>query len=144
MKPEKENIEGISMHGGTLMKERSDNQAPNPFTRKWLLVVILCMVPLFFLFAFLGDPGRGRAVAICLGVTMTALRACWNLKRYPWFWMVLAVIVALHVLLVLSVHWNDKSYPGYTLLPFAVLNYGVVYGCFKLIEAAVKRSYKAE
>ena len=128
------------MNGGAPMNELNDNQAPDPFTRKWLLVVILCIVPLFFLFAVLGNPGRGRAAAICGGVGMTAIRACWNLRKYVWFWIALAVMVALHVALVLFIPWGDKSYPGYALLPVAALDYGIVYGSFKLVEKVLMRS----
>jgi len=125
------------------MKELTDDQAPDPFTRKWLLVVILCMAPTFFSFAILGDPGRGRAVAIFLGVGMTAIRACWNLRKHVWFWIVLGVMIALQALLVVFVPWSDKSYPGYALLPVAALDYCIVYWCFKLVERAMKRSGEA-
>lgn len=127
------------MHGAP-MTELDDIRPLDPFTRKWLLVVILCMVPTFFLFAvFLGDPGRGRAAAICGAVGMTAIRACWHLRRHAWFWIVLAVMVALHVALVVFIPWGDKSYPGYTLLPVAGLDYGIVYGSFKLAERVMSR-----
>lgn len=42
-----------------------DGKSPEVCTRKWLLVVILCMVPGFFLFAAFGNLARGRATAIC-------------------------------------------------------------------------------
>jgi hypothetical protein len=128
------------VHRGALMTEPDDNRSPDVFTRKWLLVVLLCMVPSFFSFALLGDPGRGRAAAICVGVGMTVTRACWNSRTHAWFWIVLAVMITLHVFLVLSVPWNDKSYPGYALLPVAVLDYGFMYGCIKLVEKIVRRS----
>ena len=118
-------------------------QSPDVFTRKWLLMVILCMVPAFFLFALLGDPGRGRAGAISVGVSMTAIRACWNLRKHIWFWATAAILIALHVFLILLIPWTDKSYPGYALLPVGVLDYGIMYGCFKPVEKVVKRSDEA-
>lgn len=121
------------------MTEPTDNQSPEVFTRKWLLIVIVCSLPIFFLFAFLGDPGRGRAAGISAAVGMTAIRACWNLRRHVWFWIVVAVMAAVHVFLVVSISWTDKSYPGYTLLPFAAADYGVMYGIFKLAEKMLKR-----
>lgn len=122
------------------MKELNNNQAPDVFTRKWLLIVIVCSMPLFFLFAFRGDPGRGRAAGISAAVCMTAIRACWNLRKHVWFWPIAAVLIALHVLLVFRIPWTDKSYPGYTLLPIAVVDYAMVYGCIKLGEKVTKRA----
>jgi hypothetical protein len=121
------------------MNESSDNQSPDPFSRKWLLLVILCVVPLFFLFAVLGDPGRGRASGICAGVCMTAIRACWNLRKRVSFWMIAAILIALHVFLIAFLSWMDKSYPGYALLPFAVLEYGIMYKAFKLVGKVANR-----
>jgi hypothetical protein len=110
------------------------------FTRKWLLIVTFCVVPLFFLFAFFGDPGRGRAAVISAGVLMTAVRATWSCKKYAWFWAIAVVLIALHAFLILDIPWTDKSYPGYTLLPFAALDYGIVYGCFKLAEKLMTKT----
>lgn len=92
------------------------------------------MVPPFFLFALLGDPGRGRAAAISVGVVATVVRACWDLRKHTWFWATVAVLIAIHVFLILLIPWTGKSYPGYTLLPIGVLDYGIMYGSFKLVE----------
>jgi len=122
------------------MNEITDNQPIDVFTRKWLLVVILCMVPPFPLFAHLGDPGKGRAAAICTAVSMTAIRACWNLRKRVWFWTMAAILISVHVFLVLLIRWSDKSFPGYALLPVALLDYGIVYGSFKLAATAMERN----
>ncbi len=117
------------------MTELTDNQSPNVFTRKWLLLVILCMIPPFVLFAFLGhDPGRGRAASGSTIVIMYAVRGYWELRRRAWFWVVLTAIVAAHVLLVLLIPWTSKSYPGLLLFPVAVLDFAIVWGCFKLAQ----------
>jgi len=117
----------------------NEAQSPDAFTRRWLLVVILCGIPAFFLFA--GDPGRGRAAAVSVAVFLTVIRACWNLRRYPLFWVTAAVLLAFHVFLILHIPWDDKNYPGgYAILPVALLDYGVMYGCFKVVEKLMKRS----
>ena len=121
------------------MKELTQSQAPDVFTRKWLLVVILCLIPPFVLFAYFGDPGRGRAAAICTAVIVTAVRAGWNLKGYAWFWVMLTIIVAMHVCLVFLVPWTSKSYPGPILLPFAIVDYVIVWGCIRLGKKVMNR-----
>ncbi|HUP04204.1 MAG TPA: hypothetical protein VMU19_09450 [Bryobacteraceae bacterium] len=52
-------------------------------------------------------------------------------------------MAALHVALVLAIPWTDKSYPGYTLLPEAALDYGIFYGSFSLAEKAIGRGRRA-
>lgn len=129
------------MFGGPLMAELTENQSPDLFTRKFLLVVILCMIPPFVLFAFLGhDPGRGRAASGSVIVIMYAARAFWDLRKHAWFWVTLTVVIAIHVLLILLIPWTSKSYPGTLLLPVAAVDYGIVYVIFKLIERVTKGS----
>lgn len=128
------------MHEGTMMAAPNDNQAGDMFSRKWLLLVIVCGAIPFLLFAFLlNEPGRGRAAAIATAVIMYAVKGRWNLREYTWFWVVLTIIVALHVLLVLLVPWTSKSYPGLLLFPVAVADFAIVWGCFKLAEKVTKR-----
>ena len=120
------------------MSEQKGNKAPKLLTRKWALIALLSGLPFFFLFACLGDPGRGRAVLIAVGVVVIAARARWDLKERIWFWVTLTILAALHVPLVLLVPWTRKSYPGTTLLPIALLDYAIVWGCIKLVEKVAK------
>lgn len=122
------------------MAEANSTEPPNVFSKKWLLVVIFCGAIPFLLFAFLlGDPGRGRAAAICTAVIMYAVRGNWDLRKYTWFRVTLTIIIALHVLLILLIPWSSKSYPGLTLFPVAVLDYVIVWGSIKLAEKMTKR-----
>jgi uncharacterized membrane protein YjgN (DUF898 family) len=120
------------------MTELKDDRFFDSLSRKWLLVVLLSMVPAFLLFAVLGYPGRGRAAAISLAIIMIVVRMRWDLKRHTWFWMTLTVLIALHVVLILLVPWTSRSYPGITLLPIALVDYAIVYGCIRLAEKAMK------
>jgi hypothetical protein len=119
----------------------NETQSPDVFTRRWLLVIILCGMPFFFLFAvFAGDPGRGRAAAIVVGIFLTVTRVFWNLRRYPLFWVTAAILLIFHVLLIILIPWTDRSYPGgYGILPVGLLDYGAMYGCFKIAESLMKR-----
>jgi hypothetical protein len=123
------------------MSELNENQSPGDrLTPKWAVLVGLCSLPIFFLFAVLGEPGRGRIAAISAAVAMTVARARWDLRRQTWFWITQAVMIALHAPLVLFIHWPTLRLPGIAFLPVAALDYGVVYGCIRLVERAMKRS----
>jgi hypothetical protein len=122
------------------MNDLNETQSPDVFTRKWLLMVMLCLIPLFFLFVFLGYPGNGRAAVICAGVLATAVKAKWNLRENSWFWATVAILIAIHIPFVLFIPWTTASYPGIALLPVAVVDYAFVYGCIKLTEKIMSRS----
>jgi len=65
--------------------ELKNDQSADLFSRRWQLVVILCLLPLFLLFAVLGELGRERAAAISLGAIIVAAKTRWDLKKYIWF-----------------------------------------------------------
>jgi len=122
---------------------KPDENLPSPetaLTHKWGLLAGLCSLLPLFIFAYLGDAGKGRAAAISLAVIIIVARARWDLKNYAWFWITLVVMIALHVPLVLLIPWTSRSYPGITLLPVAAVDYAIVYGCIKLTEKALKPS----
>jgi len=98
----------------------------------------LCVSPLYFLFLYLGSPGRGRTAAICAYAVLTGVRVFWDLRRRVLFWVSMAIVVLCHVPLILLVHWTNNSYPGVVLLPAALLDYAFVYGAFKLVDKVTK------
>jgi energy-coupling factor transporter transmembrane protein EcfT len=122
------------------MEEANNDQSHDVSPRKWLLVTILCMVPVFLLFAYFGYPGKGRAAAIATGAIMLAVAGRSGLKSQRWFWVTLTIIIAVHVLFVLLIPWTSKSYPGPILLPFGALDYFIVWGCIKLVEKRAKKT----
>jgi hypothetical protein len=102
------------------MKNLNSQQSSNPLTARLALIAVTCASPLFFVFALLGDPGKGRVALVCAAVTIIAVRSRWDLRERPWFWVTIATIIALHVPLVLLVRWPQNSYPGFTLAVIAL------------------------
>ena len=124
------------------MKQTTANSAPpkNVFPPWWGLVAGLSSLLPLLLFAYFGNAGRGRAAAICVAVVVVAVRARWDLTKYAWFWWTLTILIVLHIPVIVLVPWTSKSYPGITLLPVAVVDYAIVYGCIKLAEKLMKSS----
>ncbi len=122
------------------MKQLTKNQNSEVFSRKWVLVVGLCCTLIDILLTYFGDPGRGRAAAIGMTMILFAARKNWTLRGYAWFWILVTIIVALHVLLILLIPWTSKSYPGPTLLPFALVDYAIVCGCIRLCNKGMQEA----
>jgi hypothetical protein len=122
------------------MIDQNESQSDELFSRKWLLLVCLCLVPLFLLFGFLGYPGKGRAATLFAGVVATAIRASWNLRKHVWYRVTVTTLSALHLLLVLLVPWPSGSFPAVALLPVAVADFAIVYGSIKLAEKLTKKA----
>jgi hypothetical protein len=103
-------------------------------TRKSALVIALAVSPFFFVFTFLGDPGRGRVAAICAGVLLTCIILYWDLRKRYLFWLAAFGVFLCHIPLVLFFPWTNKDYPGPVLLPGALSDFAIVYGAFKLVD----------
>ena len=71
---------------------------------------------------------------------MAVARVRWDLRKRKWFWATMGIMILLQAPIVLFVPWTSKSYPGVTLLPIAVLDCAIAYGCIKLAENATKRA----
>lgn len=107
-------------------------------TRKWAILAAVCTSPLFGIFAYFGDPGRGQAAWVGAGMIAVAGRLLWRLRDRPWYWVTLAVIVGLHVPLILFIRWPFKQYSYMQLLPLGFLDFAVVYGVIRLVERVIE------
>ncbi len=74
------------MYKWTLMAENRHKESIDSTTKTWALLAGVCVSPLFFLFAYFGDPGRGRAAFVCATGIAVATRFLWDLRRRVWFW----------------------------------------------------------
>lgn len=127
-----------SMYEWPTMSEQSPKQVLDSLNWKTALVIALCASPLFFLFAILGDPGRGRAAAICAFVIVLSAKIFWGLRRHVLFWFALIVAIPCQLPLVLVNPWANRDYPGVVILPLALVDFAVVCGIFKLVEKATR------
>lgn len=125
--------------GSGEMGENRHKQAVESLTRGWAIWAGICAAPLFILFAYLGDPGRGRAAWVSAGMIALAARLVWDLKNRVWFWVTIVVITLLHVPLILFIPWGDQSLPYVALLPMGLLDLGITYGIIRLVENAIAK-----
>jgi hypothetical protein len=133
------------MFGATLMNEDDPSLVFDDLTKspKSAILIAVCASPLFFLFTYFGDPGRGRAAAICAFVILLCGRIFWSLRRLALFWLALTIVALGQVPFIVLIRWTDRDYPGVVLLPVAFLDFAIVYGVFKLVEKITSRRRQA-
>jgi hypothetical protein len=125
------------MHEQTLMPDDDHRPSWDWMTRTSAIVIAMCVSPLYFLFSYLGNPGKSTA-ACCAGVIVTVCMVFWDWRKCAWFWSASSVVLLLHLPLILLVPWTDKSYPGVVILPLGLVDFGFVYGCFALARKTMK------
>jgi hypothetical protein len=93
------------------------------------------LLPVFFLFVFLGNADMGLTVVIVLGMIIIAIKLRWNLRNHVWFWATIVFILALHVPLCFIVRWPEGKGPtiSYTM-PFAIADFLIISGALWLAE----------
>jgi hypothetical protein len=94
---------------------------------------------LFFLFAYLGDPGRGMAAAGSVGMIAVAVRYFWDLRSRTWFWVTIGFTILAHVPVIVLIRWPFNKYSYVQMLPIGLLDFAIAYGVVRLVEFAVER-----
>ena len=122
-----------------MKKTNAENVTAMPAAR-WASLVGLLTLPVAIVVGHFADPGRGRAAGLALALMIGAVRAFWYLRRYPWFWMSVAVLTVIHVVLIVLVPWSNKSFPAPALWPVAIADFAAVCGFIKLVEKAMIRN----
>jgi len=91
--------------------------------------------PVFLFFIYIGKTDMGLTVFIVLGMILFAIKIHWNLRRYVWFWVTIAVILALHVPLFYLVRWPQGKFPiiAYTL-PIGIADFVIIHAVVSLAQ----------
>jgi hypothetical protein len=93
--------------------------------------VFLFLIP----FSLLGRMDLALPSVISAAMICYAVSLRWRLRRFWWFWVAVAMVVGLHVYLILRVPWGKERIASLLyVLPFALVDFGLILGFFKLIE----------
>ncbi len=65
---------------------------------------------------------------------MLIARLSWKLRNRFWYWPILALVAAFHVLAVIVVHFPRLRYGAITLMPIAFLDFAGVFLIFVYAE----------
>jgi hypothetical protein len=118
----------------------ADKAPDNKFARVSALLIPICTSPVCLLFR--GDPGRALAAWVFTGALVTSIKFFWIRRRHLWFWLTVAMLTVLHVLLIVYVPWPGihTTIGGPALVPFGLLDVAIMCGFFKLIEKVTDKA----
>jgi hypothetical protein len=114
-----------------------DSEAPKEkSSTDWSGTIIgLMLLPVLFLFIFLGKAELGFTACIVLAMSMIAVRLRWRLRRHAWFWATVIFILALHVPLLFVVRWPQTNVPTIAYsLPLGIVDFLLISGALSLAE----------
>lgn len=120
------------------MEDKDREQEFYPVTSKWGLLAAIFSSPLFFLFAYLGEPGRGRAAMFTGILVFVIARLFWSQRKRVWFWLTIISLALLHVPPVLLISWSNKSRSAVALMPIGLLDFVVMFAVIKFVESRVR------
>lgn len=125
---------------GELMTETMTTEIVTERTvKRWGLIALLLSLPVAIIVSHFVDSGRGRAAGVSLALMILAIRAFWYLKQRAGFWMTIAALTIIHVVLIVAIPWTSRSIPAPALWPIGIADFAAIYGCVKLAEKLMSR-----
>lgn len=114
-----------------------DSEAPKEKSpTDWSGTIIgVMLLPVFFVFVFLGKAELGFNLMLVLGLVMIAARLRWKLRRYAWFWGTIAFVLLLHIPFLFLVHWPQSNVPTIAYsLPLGIADFLLISGAISLAQ----------
>ena len=123
------------------MQLDDDLRAAQKLRLPWwgVLGVISGSLPAIWLFDHFGRFDLALPSLCSIGMIGFAIAVKWKLRRRAWFWITVAIIVALHALLILSATWTTKWIPAVVILPIAVVDLVSIFAIISFVEKAIER-----
>jgi hypothetical protein len=114
----------------------SEDEKPVDYTG---LIIAAVIFPIFAFFDHIGRLDVGLNAGICVGMSMLAVKMRWNLRRHSWFWIVIAIVLAVQMPLIIAIKWPHYWVSKITLLPIGLASLGLSLGAVHLIERFVAK-----
>jgi hypothetical protein len=121
-------------------------QKKKPMWLPWwgVLCVMIGALPISLAFYHFGRFDLALPTEICIAMFVIAIAMRWQLKRHVWFWITIAAIAALHVLLILFIPWTNRWVPAFVITPIAIADLFVILLILKFVGRFVERSKSSE
>jgi hypothetical protein len=109
-------------------------------------IIGLSMLPIFFLFVYLGKAELGFGVTIVATAAVLAIKLRWELSKHVWFWVTIAVVFALHIPLLLVFQWPPHTgVPTlFYTMPMGIADFFIMSGAISLAQRLFLRDSSAD
>ena len=107
---------------------RSDIKAAKKVWLPWwgvLTWMVFCL-PIIWLFDHFGRLDLAMPALSGIGLFGFIITLKWTLRRYVWFWTTMTIIAALHVPLILFVHWTTRWVPAAMIAGIVSVDFFVI------------------
>jgi hypothetical protein len=99
------------------------------------LIIALMLSPVFFVITLLANADMALSACMVLAMIMIAVKIRWYLRKHVWFWVIIAVILALHIPLILMVRWPQEHAPTlFYTMPIGIADFVIILGAVGLGE----------
>jgi len=115
---------------------------PKKSSADWSGTIIgVMLLPVFFVFAYLGKAEMGFNLVLVLGLAMIAVKLRWKLRKHVWFWGTIVLILLLHIPLVFIIRWPQSNLPTIAYsLPLGIIDFLLIMGGISLAEKAFSKN----
>ncbi len=121
------------------MREEQEREEVKP--TDWSGVIFgALLLPVLLLFIHEGKEDVGLNVVVGLGGILLAIKVRWDLRSRPWFWGVIALMLAVNVPPILMIRWPHGWVPGVALLPIALADCLLTIGAVRLAEKFIVKN----
>jgi hypothetical protein len=106
---------------------------PDP-KRQWTLrdylLIALSGFPFGLVAARFFGLASGLPTTLAAAMIIYAVSWRWELRDRSWFWVAIAGIAAVHMVLISSVHWTTHWIPAFVSTPFCYLDFLLILKIF--------------
>jgi hypothetical protein len=127
------------------MSMANDEQSPTEQKGRadWTgLIIVALLAPLFFFSIYLGKAEMGFTACVALGMVILAIKLRWNLRRHAWFWVTIALILALQIPFLFIVRWAKTNIPTIVFsLPLGIADFLLISAAISLAEKLFSKGH---
>lgn len=103
-------------------------------TWKEMFILLVCALPLLFLFSHLGRPGSGHTALYCVGAIFITVRWRWELSDRWWFWPTVVAVSAIHAVFAWFVPLGDRWILAGGAAPIVAADAWAISALFSVID----------
>jgi hypothetical protein len=104
------------------------------WSKRNIIFVAIAAFPLGLLAEHFAGSGSGLPTSLAALVVTPSVWWRWDLSNKLWFWAAVVAIIALHMMLILHVHWTTRWIPAVISAPFCILDGLLILQVFELGE----------